>query len=605
MFALLCGKPPFESKDVKSTYKRILDIDYSYPKQLRISPKSKDVIDGLLQKTPEERLSLDSMLIHPALDNQQTFIPQQLSSDYLHNSPEWEVENMVETKYEKPSATLPSFSSKREKIESSVSNARPVLSSYSVSMQQSAQSVSSKTEPNHQQPSVPKNLIVNDLSNVVRKPQRPSASKAFEIYGDGARDNVCRENLATEQREDTCDTRRYSYSTEKRDSGRSSSYSRQSSSRLLRSSSGDVCELAARTSVMTLDEKRDDTATFETLKYLSKTRSSSTGDNLNTPPNTSLTASNLKQRKSFSSTLVGDNNHTNPDDIYSKSKVIPPPLATSTMKYESKRTQKSATQASMKDVDIEVLEFMHKRLVRAEKIQAGENIRIMSPQPKANDGGANKWVSRYVDYTSKYGLGFLLNDGSTGVCFNDSTKAVLSPVSDAFNYIERRKSKQVDVSPEKYKLSDYPECLEKKVLLLKHFRSYLMDQDKRASKKPTNNVNENENIHLLHGMECSEINSDEHENEDIIYVKKWVRTRHAILFRLSDRTVQVVFFDHTELVLSAGARLITYVDKCGDRTTFSLNTVAAEANAEISKRLRYAKDIMHQLITGQSHEVTC
>ena len=26
-------------------------------------------------------------------------------------------------------------------------------------------------------------------------------------------------------------------------------------------------------------------------------------------------------------------------------------------------------------------------------------------------GGPSKWVSRYVDYTSKYGLGFLLNDG--------------------------------------------------------------------------------------------------------------------------------------------------------------------------------------------------
>lgn len=26
-------------------------------------------------------------------------------------------------------------------------------------------------------------------------------------------------------------------------------------------------------------------------------------------------------------------------------------------------------------------------------------------------GGPNKWVTRYVDYTSKYGLGFLLNDG--------------------------------------------------------------------------------------------------------------------------------------------------------------------------------------------------
>ena len=33
-----------------------------------------------------------------------------------------------------------------------------------------------------------------------------------------------------------------------------------------------------------------------------------------------------------------------------------------------------------------------------------------SPQPVYR-GGPNKWVTRYVDYTSKYGLGFLMNDG--------------------------------------------------------------------------------------------------------------------------------------------------------------------------------------------------
>jgi len=29
----------------------------------------------------------------------------------------------------------------------------------------------------------------------------------------------------------------------------------------------------------------------------------------------------------------------------------------------------------------------------------------------------------------------------------------------------------------------------------------------------------------------------------IPFLKKWVKTRHAILFRLSNKTVQVVFFD--------------------------------------------------------------
>ncbi len=41
---------------------------------------------------------------------------------------------------------------------------------------------------------------------------------------------------------------------------------------------------------------------------------------------------------------------------------------------------------------------------------------------------------------------------------------------------------------------------------------------------------------------------------NLTYLKKWVRTRHAILFRLSNRTVQVIFFDHSEILLSSEAR---------------------------------------------------
>lgn len=35
------------------------------------------------------------------------------------------------------------------------------------------------------------------------------------------------------------------------------------------------------------------------------------------------------------------------------------------------------------------------------------------------------WVKKWVDYSSKYGLGYLLNTGSAGAFFNDSTKIIL------------------------------------------------------------------------------------------------------------------------------------------------------------------------------------
>ena len=41
------------------------------------------------------------------------------------------------------------------------------------------------------------------------------------------------------------------------------------------------------------------------------------------------------------------------------------------------------------------------------------------------------FVTRWVDFTSKYGLGFFLSNSSTGAYFNDETKMILSP-SDSF-----------------------------------------------------------------------------------------------------------------------------------------------------------------------------
>jgi len=35
------------------------------------------------------------------------------------------------------------------------------------------------------------------------------------------------------------------------------------------------------------------------------------------------------------------------------------------------------------------------------------------------------WVSRWVDYSDKYGLGYQLCDNSVGVLFNDNTKVIL------------------------------------------------------------------------------------------------------------------------------------------------------------------------------------
>ena len=78
------------------------------------------------------------------------------------------------------------------------------------------------------------------------------------------------------------------------------------------------------------------------------------------------------------------------------------------------------------------------------------------------------WVTKWVDYSSKYGLGYLLSDLSAGVFFNDSTKVVAESSGTQFYYYERKAiaaNEKQDVMSQ-YSFSNYPVELQKKVTLL-------------------------------------------------------------------------------------------------------------------------------------------
>eukprot|EP00828_Plagiopyla_frontata_P008236 TRINITY_DN1407_c0_g3_i2.p1 TRINITY_DN1407_c0_g3~~TRINITY_DN1407_c0_g3_i2.p1 ORF type:complete len:384 (+),score=53.97 TRINITY_DN1407_c0_g3_i2:341-1492(+) len=76
-------------------------------------------------------------------------------------------------------------------------------------------------------------------------------------------------------------------------------------------------------------------------------------------------------------------------------------------------------------------------------------------------GKSEVWVRKWVDYSSKYGLGYLLSNGSTGVFFNDSTKIILHPKATYFEYMERKQNDKQDIISQ-HTFSDYPKELKKK-----------------------------------------------------------------------------------------------------------------------------------------------
>jgi polo-like kinase 1 len=91
--------------------------------------------------------------------------------------------------------------------------------------------------------------------------------------------------------------------------------------------------------------------------------------------------------------------------------------------------------------------------------------------------GNEIWVKKWVDYSAKYGLGYLLSNGCTGVHFNDSTKIVMDVKGQYFEYFEKKGNEGQD-AVSSYSFLNYPANLQKKVTLLQHFKSYLEGENK-------------------------------------------------------------------------------------------------------------------------------
>jgi len=64
----------------------------------------------------------------------------------------------------------------------------------------------------------------------------------------------------------------------------------------------------------------------------------------------------------------------------------------------------------------------------------------------------------------------------------------------------------------------------------------------------------------------------------------------------------VNFTDKTEIILSSEQRLVTYVNKKGEKSQYPLATALESSNVEMAKRLKYTKDILTNMLNTNQRE---
>lgn len=206
----------------------------------------------------------------------------------------------------------------------------------------------------------------------------------------------------------------------------------------------------------------------------------------------------------------------------------------------------------------------HPFLNLADKVQDSD---LVTPAPGVTMPSFS--VSRFCDKTSKFGFGYLLLDGTIGVCFNDFTRMILDPFEDFIQCWPTYSDPEPIIIP--IKDAD---------LQQKHI-SFLMKFAKTLKANPSMFV-------LPQQKPSPEV--------PLRHVKYWLRDPHNILFRLDNRVVQVNFEDKTKVMVFFSQKKML-MTKTLQGEVEEIDIAAIEVNEEAKKR--YA--VVRQLLNDLSH----
>ncbi|KAJ1477820.1 kinase-like domain-containing protein [Baffinella frigidus] len=573
LYTCLVGKPPFETQDVKSTYKLIKANSYSFPERLEISEVAKRLVRRILQSNPEMRPTVDEVL------NDEFFLGEGLAliranppSAAAPPSSSSSLSTKLKDGYSASAA--PSLLAPASTIATITAGTAPLSSHASMGAANTAAAapgsewraplrpMSMKHDAyNTPQPALGAETAANKKHkpDVVMAPPSLSSARAPSTASSDA-PSALERNIATAQ----------SSASSYRPYTTASLADPASPTRRVIKQLGS-CTLSARTSPpkppLSARAPASSLSSAPPPSSAQRTLTSALGGAR--PLSAVLAAAGSDAASSASTASLGVN-------------------APSSARDSNRAVGAVGARGAGAVEDEDALRQMHASLVAA--LQGGESA-------GASAAGAvlplpSVWVSRWVDYSKKYGLGYRLSSGAHGVFFNDATKILLGDDHDRFEYIERMRGddgvkydqrRPSSVSGHAAGVSGHAADLAKKVTLMKHFKNYLDEQPGEAE-----------------AALAGEMPGD--ASQAGVYVRKWMRTRHSVIFRLSNNAFQVSFLDDTEVFLwpearhlTAGEQLITFKSRGTPRRT--LTSAQAVALPDVAKRVKYVRDILAQLVT--------
>ncbi|MFT7811904.1 serine/threonine-protein kinase PLK2 [Arapaima gigas] len=210
-----------------------------------------------------------------------------------------------------------------------------------------------------------------------------------------------------------------------------------------------------------------------------------------------------------------------------------------------------------------------------EKVPEGKLTHTADDMPEETFSGSFQWVTKWVDYSNKYGFGYQMSDHIVGVLFNNGTHMSLLSDSKTIHYYAELGQCSVLSS------ADPPEKLVSQVTILKYFAHYM-----------------EENL-----MDGGDMTNATDSCLPSLYLLQWLKSDRALMMLFNNSTFQVNFYhDHTKIILcqQQGDHILTYINKDRVSTAFRLSSLLTHGcTAELHERLDYALNMLLQRQEGK------
>ncbi|CAH6718931.1 cell cycle serine/threonine-protein kinase Cdc5p/MSD2 [[Candida] jaroonii] len=140
-------------------------------------------------------------------------------------------------------------------------------------------------------------------------------------------------------------------------------------------------------------------------------------------------------------------------------------------------------------------------------------------------------ISKWVDYSNKYGFSYQLNNDDIGVLFNDNNTLLKLTNDDQF--LELLLMEDEGWTCIENNISNYPNKYKRQLEIVDFFAKYM-----------------NSNLSKV---------SDLQQRKEIVFLRRYTRTSEFIMFEMTNGNFQFNFKDHHKIVISNNGLLITHI----------------------------------------------